>query len=91
MRDGIFYRGSSHLGQPSLEEPEYQEEPNEAMEIWGKTPEGMGWEPLKESGDSRDATPEPPAYLDPHFILRNRARVQRYLATGEFTWPRAMA
>jgi hypothetical protein len=46
MRDGIHYRGSSHLGQPSLEEPEHQEEPNEAMEIWGDTPEGMGWEPM---------------------------------------------
>jgi len=65
------------------------EEPiDEELESLADTPEGMG---LANSGDSRDATPEPPAYLDPHFILRNRARVQIYLATGELTWPRVAA
>jgi hypothetical protein len=68
------------------------EEPVDAeLESLAETPEGMGWEPLEDSGDSRDATPEPPAYLDPHFILRNRRRVQIYLATGQITWPRVAA
>ena len=38
--------------------------------------------------DSRDSTPEPPAYLDPASVLRNRERVRKMLATGEVTWPR---
>lgn len=67
------------------------EEGDPEFESLAASPEGKGWEPLKNSGDSRDATPEPPAYLDPHFILRNRARVQIYLATGEITWPRVAA
>lgn len=68
------------------------EEPvDEELESLAETPEGQDLEPLVNSGDSRDGTPEPPAYLDPHFILRNRARVQIYLATGEITWPRAAA
>lgn len=45
------------------------------------TVEGRGYFP-----DCRDATPEPPAILDVPSVLRNRARVQRYLATGEWTW-----
>jgi hypothetical protein len=68
------------------------EEPVDAeLESLAETPEGMSMVPIVGSGDSRDATPEPPAYLDIHFILRNRARVQHYLATGEIIWPRAMA
>lgn len=38
--------------------------------------------------DQRDRTPEPPAYLDPDSILRNRERTRKLLATGDFTWPR---
>lgn len=68
-----------------------EEEIDDELYSLAETPEGKGWEPINGSGDSRDGTPEPPAYLDPHFILRNRARVQIYLATGEITWPRAMA
>lgn len=53
------------------------------LESLEATPEGQDWK-----SDQRDATPEPPAYLDPHFILRNRRRAQQYLATGEWTWPK---
>lgn len=35
-----------------------------------------------------DATPAPPALLDPNSVLRNRRRTQLYLATGIHTWPR---
>jgi hypothetical protein len=44
--------------------------------------------PLPGTLDARDATPEPPARLDPASILRNRRRTETYLATGDFTWPR---
>lgn len=44
-----------------------------------------------ETMDARDATPPPPALLDPESVLRNRERVRKLLATGEFTWPRAEA
>lgn len=40
------------------------------------------------SMDLRDMTPEPPAMLDPWFVLRNRERARIYLATGEWTWPK---
>ncbi len=44
--------------------------------------------PLPGTLDARDATPEPPARLDPASVLRNRRRTETYLATGKFTWPR---
>lgn len=38
--------------------------------------------------DPRDNRPEPPAYLDPDSVLRNRERARQLLAFGVLTWPR---
>lgn len=46
---------------------------------------------MKKTMDIRDLTPDPPAMLDPDSVLRNRERVRKMLATGEFTWPRGDA
>ena len=68
-------------GDDMLEEPEEADADLDSLE---QTPEGMGYDP-------RDLTPAPPAYLSPRFILRNRERVRKFLATGDFTWPRVSA
>jgi hypothetical protein len=47
----------------------------------GESPEGQDWKP-----DGRDATPEPPAYLDLHFVLRMQRRVRRFIETGDLDW-----
>lgn len=68
---------------------DYDDEPEPDSETLSlmETPEGQEWEPMDGSADTRDMTPDPPAILDPWSILRNRQRVRKFLATGEFTWP----
>jgi hypothetical protein len=39
------------------------------------------------SADSRDFTPEPPAYLDPLSVIRMRAMVKDAQANGYRPWP----
>jgi hypothetical protein len=53
-----------------------------------ETPEGMDLAPIEKTGDQRDMTRPPPAVLSPHSVLRNRNRARKFLATGEFSWPR---
>jgi len=36
--------------------------------------------------DPRDKTPEPPAYLDPFWVLRMRKRLIEFASTGEIEW-----
>ena len=36
--------------------------------------------------DSRDFTRDPPAYLDPHFVLLMRERLRNFQATGNLDW-----
>lgn len=43
------------------------------------------WNPAM-SLDFRDRTPEPPALLDPYWVLRMRARLRTYQETGSVDW-----
>jgi hypothetical protein len=36
--------------------------------------------------DARDATKEPPAYLDPRWILMMRKRLREFQETGRMEW-----
>lgn len=54
------------------------EEEDPELESLERSPEGQDWFP-----DGRDATPEPPAYLDPLWVLLMRERLKRYQETGE--------
>lgn len=40
----------------------------------------------EDTGDSRDFTPNPPAMLDPHWVLTMRRRIQRFRETGIVDW-----
>ena len=41
---------------------------------------------LKTTGDYRDFTPDPPAILDPLWILKMRQRVKAFISTGDLAW-----
>jgi hypothetical protein len=66
-----------------LDREDQEPETDPELDSLEETPEGQGLKP-----DQRDATRRPPAYLNPRSVLRNRRRVQQYLATGEWTWPK---
>ena len=38
------------------------------------------------SADSRDYTPDPPAYLDPRWVLSMQRRLKAYRDTGRMDW-----
>lgn len=40
------------------------------------------------SMDSRDYTPEPPAILDPLWVISMRSRLAEYVTTGNLNWYR---
>lgn len=42
------------------------------------------WDPLAGTLDGRDFTKEPPVMLDPQWVINMRARVNRYIQTGEW-------
>lgn len=42
------------------------------------------WLPEGETLDARDATPPPPAVLDPRWVLVMRARIKQFRETGEW-------
>jgi hypothetical protein len=59
-----------------------EDEPeNPDLDSLEETPEGQGWKP-----DGRDATPEPPAYLDPLWVLKMRRLVRKFAETGILNW-----
>lgn len=63
---------------PGCEEGEFLDPELESL---SRTPDAL-------YPDGRDATPPPPVYLSPYSVLRNRERTRKYLATGDWTWPK---
>lgn len=74
-----YYEG----GMWESEEPQIHPE----LESLAQTPEGEGLERIQGSGDSRDFTPPPPAYMDAWSKLNMIRMVKDAAANGDRAWP----
>jgi hypothetical protein len=61
------------MGEPSLDE-----------EYWTGAADEEELIEMANTMDGRDFTQDPPAILDPEWVLMMRARVQHYIQTGEW-------
>jgi hypothetical protein len=52
------------------------------------TPDWTATQEPRLCADGRDRTPEPPAYLDPRWVLCMQRRIRNFKDTGDLEWYR---